>query len=78
MAITYVALGPNAWGKGLTEKIAIKNMKSNVPMYHGNGPIKYVVVKIDGEFLGVHGVHGSIEYRGTCEKVIESTFRRRT
>jgi len=74
MATTYIALGPNAWGKAPTLAKAKKVMKEYCYL-HGKQP--YVVLRVEGEFLGINTLHGDVRYNGTCEEVEKGTFMAR-
>lgn len=71
MAIAYIAIGPNAWGKGATQMEAIKLMRKNVSS--SNRKYGYLVYECHPDST-VDQVCGGIEYpKGYQPKQVADT-----
>jgi hypothetical protein len=72
--MTYVAIGPKAWGTSKVSALAaVKECKKHVPrsiLYKGRYPINVFTVE---DFVGVDGL-GRIEYKGAKPVAIEPSF----
>ena len=73
---TFVAIGPNAWGKAETFTEAVKNCKANVGR---RGKITIRVMCVVG-FNSVSDIDGSINYNkdGSCKFITDVTYNRRS
>lgn len=68
----YVAMGPFAWGGGLSREQAMKRLREEAS-YSGT----YTLYRIDGEFIGVNGMGGIMIGRDSkIHKVAEGTITR--
>lgn len=69
-AVTFVAIGPNAWGKGETPDAARRSCRKHIPTYLPKKDRKIVLYRVTG-FVGVSPIDGGISYAkgGSCEVV---------
>ena len=54
--VTFVAMGPNAWGKGDTIPTAVRNCKEHVGSFAKEQGYRIHVLEVTGPFYGVDGM----------------------
>lgn len=61
--ITFVAIGPFAWGRGKDIEAAIRNAKKEVSRAYVRKPYKMYVYEVQ-QFAGISDMDGGISYKG--------------